>query len=99
MPVMDGPATIQVLMRINPAVTIIAASGIASGSSVAKASRAGVKHFLLKPYTAETLLKLFRVAIDGKAIPVSAEPTRPEDAPPTNGISLAPAVPHDHAVR
>jgi len=40
MPVMDGAATIQVLLRINPAVRIIAASGIDSGDPVAKATSA-----------------------------------------------------------
>ncbi len=58
MPVMDGLATIQVLMRINPQVRIIAASGLSVKDMVAKATRAGVKHFLPKPYSAETLLKI-----------------------------------------
>jgi two-component system cell cycle sensor histidine kinase/response regulator CckA len=57
MPVMDGPATIQVLMRMNPDVRIIAASGLSVKDMVAKASNAGVTHFIPKPYTAETLLK------------------------------------------
>jgi PAS domain S-box-containing protein len=53
MPVMDGVATIQSLKRINPAVRIIAASGGHAG----EVSHLGVRHFLQKPYTAETLLK------------------------------------------
>ncbi len=57
MPVMDGPATIQVLMRMNPQVRIIAASGLSVKDMVAKATNAGVKHFIPKPYTAETLLQ------------------------------------------
>ena len=57
MPVMDGPATIQVLMRMNPQVRIIAASGLGIKDMVAKATGAGVKHFIPKPYSAETLLK------------------------------------------
>lgn len=60
MPVMDGPSTIYALMRINPSVKIIAASGLNANGSVAKASGAGVKHFLSKPYTAETLLQILR---------------------------------------
>ena len=71
MPIMDGVATIQVLLRINPAVRIIAASGIDSGDTVAQASNAGVKHFLLKPYTTETLLKLFRELLDRPASPAA----------------------------
>ncbi|OYW76469.1 MAG: hypothetical protein B7Z37_08525 [Verrucomicrobia bacterium 12-59-8] len=57
MPVMDGLATIQVLMRMNPQVRIIAASGLGVKDMVARAMGAGVKHFIPKPYSAETLLK------------------------------------------
>ncbi len=60
MPIMDGPATINALMRVNPQVLIIAASGLYSNGRVAKAAGAGVKHFLPKPYTAETLLMALR---------------------------------------
>jgi PAS domain S-box-containing protein len=71
MPIMDGAALAQVLRRINPLVRIIAASGIDSSENVTKASNAGVKHFLLKPYTAETLLKLVREMLDSPAFPVA----------------------------
>jgi len=60
MPVMDGPTTIQVLQRMNPDVAVIAASGLAANAHIAHASRMGVKHFLPKPYTAETLLKVLK---------------------------------------
>ncbi len=56
MPVMDGPATIRKLMEINPAVKIIATSGIPANRELAHLSGTGVKNFLPKPYTAETLL-------------------------------------------
>ena len=56
MPIMDGLATIHALMRINPNVLVVAASGLNSNGRVAKAASAGVKHFLPKPYTSETLL-------------------------------------------
>ncbi|HEY1173853.1 MAG TPA: PAS domain S-box protein [Verrucomicrobiae bacterium] len=56
MPIMDGPATIQVLKRLNPDLRIIGASGINANSKVAQASGLGVAHFLPKPYTAEVLL-------------------------------------------
>ncbi len=63
MPVMDGPATIQVLMRMNPQVRIIAASGLSVKDMVAKATNAGVKHFIPKPYTAETLLRVLSTVL------------------------------------
>jgi two-component system, cell cycle sensor histidine kinase and response regulator CckA len=57
MPVMDGRATIYALLKINPKAKIIAMSGMDEAESVAKASTAGIKHFISKPYTAATLLK------------------------------------------
>jgi PAS domain S-box-containing protein len=64
MPVMDGPAMIHALMRMNPAIKIVAASGLNANGSVAKVSGVGVKHFLTKPYTAGTLLRTIRAILD-----------------------------------
>jgi CheY-like chemotaxis protein len=64
MPVMDGPATIRALLKVNPAAKIIAATGLKTEGSEAKALNAGVKHFLSKPYTASTLLKTLRTVLD-----------------------------------
>jgi len=64
MPVMDGPAMIHALVRINPAIKIIAASGLKANSGAATESGTGVKHFLTKPYTAGTLLKKLRMILD-----------------------------------
>ncbi len=60
MPIMDGPATVNALMHINPQIQIIAASGLDANGRIAKAAGNGVKHFLPKPYTAETLLTTLR---------------------------------------
>jgi PAS domain S-box-containing protein len=57
MPIMDGPATIKALRRLRPDLPIIGASGIAATGNVAKALNAGVKEFLPKPYTADSLLE------------------------------------------
>jgi CheY-like chemotaxis protein len=64
MPVMDGRATIHALLRINPEVKIVAASGLKANGESAKVSVPGVKYFLTKPYTAETLLKTIRKILD-----------------------------------
>ena len=65
MPLMDGLATIQVLRKVNPEVRIIAASGLNANGMSAKATNAGVKHFIPKPYTAETLLKTLYEVLQG----------------------------------
>ena len=68
MPIMDGPAIIQVLKSINPLVKIIAASGIDSKANLTKAANAHVQDFLAKPYTAQALLKLIREVLDRAAV-------------------------------
>jgi PAS domain S-box-containing protein len=57
MPVMDGPATIRALQRLDPEVKIIAVSGLTGNGRMLEATQAGVKSFLPKPYTADRLLK------------------------------------------
>ena len=65
MPVMDGLATIVALKSMNPNIKIIASSGLPSDAAGANAVGAGVKQFVPKPYTAETLLKILEETIRG----------------------------------
>jgi CheY-like chemotaxis protein len=64
MPVMDGAATIRALVRINPLVKILAASGLNADAGITKGISTCVKHFLIKPYTAETLLRSLRMILE-----------------------------------
>ena len=63
MPIMDGPETIRRLLAINPAVRIIATSGVTATRELAEISENGVKNFLPKPYTAEELVACLRQAL------------------------------------
>ena len=65
MPVMDGPATIRALTKLNPAVKIIAASGLKGNGSNSNFGHASVQHFLAKPYTSGLLLKTLRSILHG----------------------------------
>jgi PAS domain S-box-containing protein len=65
MPVMDGPALIVALQRINPAVRIIAASGYNAKGSVEKMTGSGVRHFLAKPFSSEALLTALKNVLAG----------------------------------
>ncbi len=67
MPVMDGPATIQVLRKLSPAVRIIAASGLNAEGRSLQAAALGVTHVLSKPYTSGALLRELRSVIDAPA--------------------------------
>lgn len=64
MHVMDGPATLQALLEMNPEVRIIAASGLATDGNLARAAGSGICSFLDKPFTAEALLIALRQVID-----------------------------------
>ncbi|WP_395742886.1 response regulator [Prosthecobacter sp.] len=66
MPVMDGPATIQALKSLDPQIRIIAASGLSTSSNAAKATRAGVNHFIAKPYTTHTLLQSLNTVLQAE---------------------------------
>ena len=57
MPVMEGVPTVRVLLRVNPDVKIIAASGSTAKGLEAECLVEGVKHFMPKPYTAEAMLR------------------------------------------
>lgn len=71
MPVMDGPATIRVLRRLNPKVRIIAASGLSAGPGAAPAPGSGELVFLAKPFTSGELLQAIRRVLDGGARPLA----------------------------
>jgi two-component system, cell cycle sensor histidine kinase and response regulator CckA len=57
MPVIDGLALITALLRIDPDIRIIAATGDISPGLTKKLTKLGVTHILSKPYTAEVLLQ------------------------------------------
>jgi PAS domain S-box-containing protein len=64
MPVMDGASVIRALTRMNPALKIVAASGLNANGGMTNTSEIKVQYFLTKPYTAATLLKTLRQALD-----------------------------------
>lgn len=64
MPVMDGPATINALMAIDPTVKIIGSSGWTDRHAVTPKIGAAVREFVTKPYTAGELLAVVRRVLD-----------------------------------
>ena len=57
MPVMGGLPAMQELVKINPDVRIIAASGIPDNEATAKSVGRQVRQFLAKPFSTEKLLR------------------------------------------
>lgn len=64
MPAMDGTTTIRTLQKLNPEVKIIATSGLAANDKSLKDIGDRVKAFLVKPYTAQELLRTIRQLLD-----------------------------------
>jgi CheY-like chemotaxis protein len=64
MPVMDGPALIAGLKKLNPAVKMIAATGMASNARLETIARLGVDRILSKPFNSHTLLNALRAALE-----------------------------------
>ncbi|MBL9186662.1 MAG: PAS domain S-box protein [Opitutaceae bacterium] len=65
MPIMDGPALIAALRRINPAVKIIGASGLTANFNLSRLNSSGVSHFLPKPYSASVMLTTLKEVLAG----------------------------------
>jgi len=63
MPGMDGASVIRALAAIDENVKIIASSGVTGHDARAREAGACVRHFLPKPCSAETLLKVLRRVI------------------------------------
>ncbi|MBI5476635.1 MAG: PAS domain S-box protein [Ignavibacteriales bacterium] len=66
MPIMDGQKTIQVLRKMNPALKIIASSGLASKDDIIVDKGLAVDAFLVKPYNAEKLLETIHSVLKKK---------------------------------
>lgn len=63
MPNMDGPALVGSLRALDPQIYIIAMSGLLNEEQITELQDLGVRNFLLKPFTAETLLKTLSAVI------------------------------------
>ena len=66
MPIMDGPASIRELRKVNPDIKIIGVSGLTEKDKLAEVSDIHLHAFLTKPYTAEKLLKNISLVLDEK---------------------------------
>jgi CheY-like chemotaxis protein len=77
MPVMDGPATIEAVLRLDPSARIIAASGLSLDSRIAAEVSSGIRLFLPKPYSAETLLAAVHGLLSGTPPAVPLSPSTP----------------------
>jgi PAS domain S-box-containing protein len=65
MPVLGGVPTMRELVKMNPDVRLIAASGIHDNEAVAKSVGRQVRQFLAKPFTSEMLLRAVARATAG----------------------------------
>ena len=66
MPGMVGHRCLQELMRINPSVKVIIASGYSINGQVRKSMDAGAKGYVEKPYQLADLLNTVRAVLDNQ---------------------------------
>lgn len=71
MPFMDGPAMIRALRKMDPAVKVIAMSGLMNPEQVSELDHMSVNANLLKPFTAENLLSTLHSVVNGAPKAVS----------------------------
>jgi DNA-binding NarL/FixJ family response regulator len=63
---MGGEKCLRELLRMNPAVKVLIASGYAATQTVHSTLEAGATGFMAKPYRLEDLLKKVREVLDGE---------------------------------
>jgi PAS domain S-box-containing protein len=63
MPGLDGGKTIMALRHIRPGLPIVGASGLATNQNREQAAANGVRHFLDKPFSVETLIRTVHAAM------------------------------------
>jgi two-component system cell cycle sensor histidine kinase/response regulator CckA len=66
MPKMSGKKCLEALIKINPAVKVVIASGYSESEHRAGLIQSGAKGFVGKPYAAKKLLKTIREVLDGE---------------------------------
>jgi DNA-binding NarL/FixJ family response regulator len=66
MPGMGGDKCLKELLRMNPSVKVLIASGYAATQTVQSVLEAGASGFMAKPYRLEDMLKKVREVLDGE---------------------------------
>src|SRR5438874_972240 len=70
LPVMDGDAVFEELKTIDPSVNVVLSSGFAEQNKIGAMLAQGLRGFIPKPYTRETLLEQVRSAIEASQRPI-----------------------------
>lgn len=68
MPNMDGAAMMTKLIAQDPNIRVIASSGLETDDRFEKMKALGIRGFLEKPYTAQSMLAIIRDVLDGKTV-------------------------------
>jgi two-component system cell cycle sensor histidine kinase/response regulator CckA len=64
MPVMEGHRCLEELLKINPSVKIVIASGYSPNAQARKAIETGAKGFVKKPFDVRQMLMEVRTVLD-----------------------------------
>ena len=66
MPEMDGRKCLQELLKINPSVRILVASGYSANGPAGELATMGAKGYIGKPYNVRELLRMVRTVLDAE---------------------------------
>jgi two-component system cell cycle sensor histidine kinase/response regulator CckA len=93
MPVMDGPALVEAIRRVDPHMCFVGASGLGDNYNQIKATEMNLHHFICKPYTTAALLMAIRASMTERLKRFGSS-HREEDSgsassPPLDAVSYA----------
>jgi DNA-binding response OmpR family regulator len=66
LPLIDGRSVLRKIREINPDAKIIMTSGFLDAETKSEMHKAGLNHFIQKPYLPQDLLRMIRAVIDTK---------------------------------
>jgi CheY-like chemotaxis protein len=81
MPVMDGPQTIRMLKEMNPALRIVAMSGLWQGDQMNERFAGQDVALLAKPFRPDQLLEVLHQALNGATVRQAQAKAEPNVAP------------------
>ncbi len=89
MPVMDGIVALKNIIEINPKALVVMVSALGQQFMVLESIKSGARHFVVKPFEEEGLLKIITEVLHHGPNPNSAQPAKQPDEPKQDPIEVS----------
>ncbi len=89
MPVMDGIATLKNIIEINPKALVVMVSAVGQQFMVLESIKSGARHFVVKPFEDDGLLKIITEVLQHGPNPKAAEPAKHTDEPTNSRVEVS----------